>query len=74
MSDAVKHTPDPIDDRMGEALRRYRNGEMRPLWVDMPEGHKKQAWRVLGRKFREQIERCGLTVSTSELEKAGEQS
>jgi hypothetical protein len=37
-----------IDDLLGEALRRHRHGDMRPLWADMPEGEIKRAWRRLG--------------------------
>lgn len=38
-----------IADLLGEALRRHRHGQMRPLWIDMPEGPEKQRWREKGR-------------------------
>jgi hypothetical protein len=41
----------PIDDLLGEALRRHRHGGIRPLWADMPEGDQKRAWRQLGMKL-----------------------
>lgn len=41
----------PIDDLLGEALRRHRCGAIRPLWRDMPEGHHKRAWRRLGARM-----------------------
>jgi predicted transcriptional regulator len=50
-----------IDDLLGEALYRYVNGAMRPLWADMPEDRKK-VWREKGRAIfdfasaREKIE------------------
>ena len=53
---------DPIDDRMGEALRRHQHGLIRPLWEDLAEGELKQAWRRRGQDMREVIERCGLTI------------
>jgi hypothetical protein len=37
-----------IDDLLGEALYRYVNGAMRPLWADMPEDRRKD-WRAKGR-------------------------
>jgi hypothetical protein len=42
-----------IDDLLGEALRRHRHGQIRPLWRDMPEGDQKKAWRRLGRRWIE---------------------
>lgn len=41
----------PIDDLLGEALRRHRLGAIRPLWRDMPEGDQKHAWRRLGARL-----------------------
>jgi hypothetical protein len=42
-----------IADLLGEALRRRRHGQMRPLWADMPEGEMKAAWRRLGLRWLE---------------------
>jgi hypothetical protein len=40
----------PIDDLLGEALRRHRHGLMRPLWRDMPENNKVY-WRQRGARM-----------------------
>lgn len=40
-----------IDDRLGEAVRRYQCGLLRPLWADMDEGAK-DSWRTAARMFR----------------------
>lgn len=42
-----------IADLLGEALRRHRHGQMRPLWADMPESEMKAAWRRLGLRWLE---------------------
>lgn len=42
----------PIDDLIGEALRRHRHGDLRPLWRDMPEGDNiKELWRGTARNL-----------------------
>lgn len=43
----------PIEDLLGEALRRHRHGSIRPFWKDMPEGDQKRAWRRLGMRLLE---------------------
>lgn len=51
-----------LADYMGEAMRRYRCGLVRPLWADMPEGEEKERWRGQGREFARSIEHVGLAV------------
>lgn len=62
------HQPPPIggprdvDDRLGEALRRWRHGLIRPLWRDMTEADK-EGWRNAAASWRVSIlADVGLTV------------
>jgi hypothetical protein len=41
-----------IDDRFGEALRRYHFGLVRPLWADMP-ADEKATWAGRAKRLRE---------------------
>lgn len=51
-----------IDDRLGEALRRWRHGLVRPLWADLPEADK-EGWRKEAALLRVTILKdVGLTV------------
>lgn len=43
----VTETARDIRDRIGEAVRRYVYGLVRPLWHDLPEEHR-EAWRREG--------------------------
>jgi hypothetical protein len=57
-----------IEDRAGEALRRWKHGEMRPLWADMPEGPRKDEVRRAAASLIEFMGRCGLEVKLKEGE------
>lgn len=65
------HQPPPIggpndrdiDDRLGEALRRWRHGLIRPLWRDMTDADK-EGWRNAAASWRVSIlADVGLTVA-----------
>lgn len=62
----------PIDDLLGEALYRYVNGAMRPLWADMPEGAEKQRWREKGRAifdFASTVATARVTIREGSVKK-----
>ena len=54
-----------IEDRMGEALRVYRQGAIRPLWADAPEKLKEQ-WRGRACDLQLFMKRRGLKVVVEE--------
>ncbi|MBX3490847.1 hypothetical protein [Parvibaculum sp.] len=71
MSKVDHNTENPrtIEDRAGEAIRRFRHGEIRPLWDDMPDdGIQKQKWRDAGASLIEFMGRVGLEVKVKENE------
>lgn len=55
-------TPDNI---MGELLRRWRHGEVRPLWADMSE-ERKALWIREGAAFIAKAEAEGLNIEVKE--------
>ncbi len=48
-------------DRLGEALRRYRHGLMRPLWADMTEADK-DGWRNLAATFVMDLKKVSIRI------------
>ena len=48
-----------IRDRVAEALRRARDGLIRPLWADMTEGQK-NSWRIVADDFISVAHQCGI--------------
>jgi hypothetical protein len=70
MSSAIKPAqicapPRPLDDRIGEMLRRNHHGLIRPLWADAPE-IVKQYWRDRAPAFQTLLAACGLKVVIDE--------
>lgn len=57
-----------IEDRLAEALRRWRHGEMRPLWADIPEGPRKEEARRRAAELVDFMGRLGLEVKIKEDE------
>ena len=54
-----------LEDRFAEALRRWRHGQIRPLWPDASQGLKDQWYREV-RKLLGLMEGLGLRVSSDE--------
>ena len=55
----------PLDDRLGEALRRLHRGLVLPLWADLEDHHKK-VWLRDVKPFLTLMESVGLKVEISE--------
>jgi hypothetical protein len=56
------YAPDrDVLDRLGEALRRYRHGLMRPLWADMTEADR-EGWRNLAATFVMDLKNVGIRI------------
>ena len=54
-----------VTDRLGEALRRYRHGLVRPLWADLPE-EEREGWRSTAAAFATtQLRDVGLKLEIS---------
>lgn len=51
----------PLDDRIGEMLRRNHHGLVRPLWADAPE-NVRQYWRDRAPAYHTLLASCGLKV------------
>ncbi len=51
----------PLEDRIGELLRRQEHGLIRPLWDDAPDIVKRY-WRDRAPAFQTLLASCGLKV------------
>jgi hypothetical protein len=54
--------PRTIRDHLGEILRRWRFGEMRPLWPDMDDGRREE-WRHQADHLMRLAEGAGLDIT-----------
>lgn len=61
VADSQRLNVRPLDDRLGEALRRVHRGLVLPLWCDLEEHHKRY-WRSEVRPFLTLMQSCGLKV------------
>jgi hypothetical protein len=55
----------PVRDRVGEALRRWTVGALRPLWADAAES-KREEWRGFADQFIRIAANCGVKIERSD--------
>jgi hypothetical protein len=65
MSEAGNPAPRDLHDRLGEALRRWHFGQMRPLWTDTPEPYR-AVWRAEAARLHNILRLLGVKMEIAE--------